>query len=89
MYVHLSLSVINYLGSSSLVLQKKSVKTIEKLFHDDFLFLNRSQIVRLKHGIHFRVLLLTRHAFTLRDLNARQFTRTQLYGGDFNARKEA
>jgi len=31
-------------------------------------------------NIQQRVLLLTRHPFTLRDFNARQMTRTQLYG---------
>ena len=37
-------------------------------------------------GFKKRVLLLTRHALTLRDFNDRQMTRTQLYWEDFNAR---
>jgi len=32
---------------------------------------------------------MTTHAFSLRDFNARQITRTQLHGGNFNALKQA
>jgi len=34
-------------------------------------------------------LLLTRHAFTVKDLNARPMKRKQFNGGDFNACKKA
>ena len=70
-------------------LYKRSLVTFQILFH----YVRRKILLSGKRKKKRRkeILLLTRHrhTITLRDFNAWHVTRTQLYEGDFSARKKA